>query len=197
MLNSASVIVKLFMPLLLRGSYTLGFITIGLLMAAYGAGCVAGAYAGGALTARVDARKLTAVCLCASGALSVGLSQLPTVTWLLVIVPAIGIADGAFRPANLRLVMEAATSDNANWMQGLHRICFNVGVALAGVAAAGLSDIGYPTLFAAAGAANVFGGGLLISSRERPRQRDRVPPQPRLGGPPRGHIRIRVRISVG
>ncbi|BAN22476.1 MFS transporter [Caballeronia insecticola] len=162
MLNSASVIVKLFMPLLFRGSYTLGFGTIGMLMAAYGAGCVAGAYAGGALTDRVDSRKLTAVCLCASGALSAGLSQLPAVTWLLVIVPAIGIADGAFRPANLRLVMEAATSDNASWMQGLHRICFNLGVALASVAAAALSGIGYPILFAAAGIANVLGGGLVI-----------------------------------
>lgn len=161
-LNSASVIVKLFMPLLFRGNYTLSFEAIGMLMAAYGAGCVAGAYFGGVLTGRVDSRKLTTACLLASGALSIGLSRLPAVTWLSVIVPAIGVADGAFRPANLRLVMEAAGSNNAMWLQGLHRICFNLGVALAGITAAGLSGTGYPALFAAAGIANITGGCLLV-----------------------------------
>jgi len=162
MLNSASVIVKLFMPLLFRGSYALDFETMGVLMATYGAGCVAGAYAGGALTGRVDSRKLTAACLCASGALAACLSQLPPVTWLFVVVPAIGAADGAFRPANMRLVMEGAESEDAIWLQGLHRICFNLGVALAGVAAAGLSGAGYPALFAAAAVGNVAGGCMLI-----------------------------------
>lgn len=162
MLNSASVIVKLFMPLLFRSSYALSFETIGMLMAVYGAGCVAGAYVGGALTGRVDSRKLTAGCLCIGGALSAGLSQLPDVSWLFVVVSAIGIADGAFRPANLRLVMEAGGSDNATWLQGLYRICFNFGVALAGVAAASMASIGYPELFAVAGVANIAGGCLLI-----------------------------------
>lgn len=160
-LNSASVIVKLFMPLLFRGSYALDFQTIGMLMAGYGAGCVTGAYAGGVLTGRSDSRKVTAACLGVSGALAACLAQLPTVAWLAVLVPAIGVADGAFRPANLRLVMEAAGSRDATWLQGLHRICFNLGVALAGVAAAALSGAGYPALFAAAGIANMVGGCLL------------------------------------
>jgi len=162
LLNSASVIVKLFMPLLFRGSYALDFKSIGMLMGAYGAGCIAGAYAGGALSGRVDSRKLTAAALCTSGALAVCLSQLPPFAGLVFIVPAIGIADGAFRPANLRLVMETAAAEDANWLQGLYRICFNLGVAAAGFAAAALSDAGYPALFAAAGIANVVGGCLLV-----------------------------------
>lgn len=161
MLNSASVIIKLFMPLLFRGSYGLDFEMVGMLMAAYGAGCVAGAYAGGVLTGRVDSRKFTSACLCVSGGLAVCMSQLPAVAWLFVVAPVIGAADGAFRPANLRLVMEAAGSHDATWLQGLHRICFNLGVALAGFAAAGLSGTGYPVLFAVAGMANVAGGCLL------------------------------------
>lgn len=162
LLNSASVIVKLFMPLLFHGSYALDFKSIGMLMGAYGAGCIAGAYAGGALSCRVDTRKLTASALCTSGALAVCLSQLPPLAGLIFIVPAIGIADGAFRPANLRLIMETAAADDANWLQGLYRICFNLGVAAAGLAAAALSEAGYPALFAAAGIANVVGGCLLI-----------------------------------
>ena len=162
LLNSASVIVKLFMPLLFRGSYSLDFHSIGMLMATYGAGCVAGAYVGGVLTGRVDSRKLTAACLCVGGALATSLSRLPDSAWLFVAVPLIGVADGAFRPANLRLVMEASGAVDATWLQGLHRICFNFGVALAGVAAACLSDAGYPTLFTVAGLANAAGGCLLL-----------------------------------
>lgn len=161
-LNSASVIVKLFMPLLFRDSYALDFTNIGTLMATYGAGCIAGAYAGGSLTGRVDARKLTAVSLCASGVLAIYLACSLDVAWLFIVVPAIGVADGAFRPANLRLVMEAASAGDATWLQGAHRICFNLGVAFAGAVSAALSNIGYPALFATAGVANVMGGCLLL-----------------------------------
>lgn len=161
-LNSASVMVKLFLPLLFRSAYALEFATIGILMAAYGAGCVAGAYIGGASMRRVDPRRLTAACLCMSGLLAIGLAQLPSVGWLFVVVPAIGAADGAFRPANLRLVMEAGSPNEATWLQGLHRISFNFGVALAGAAAAALTGAGYPFLFAAAGVVGVVGGCLLM-----------------------------------
>ena len=161
MLNSASVMVKLYLPLLFRGSYALDFPMIGALMAAYGVGCMIGAYASGALMSRVDPRMLTAASLCVSGGLVLNLALLPATVWLFILVPATGAADGAFRPANLRLVMEAGSPDDATWLQGLHRVSFNFGVALAGLTAAGLSGIGYPTLFAVAGIANIAGGCLL------------------------------------
>lgn len=176
MLNSASVIVKLFMPLLFRGNYALDFETIGMLMGAYGAGCVAGAYGGGALTGRVDSRKMTAACLCASGALAAYLSQLPPIGQLAFLVPAIGIADGAFRPANLRIVMEAAGRGDATWLQGLHRICFNLGVAIAGIGVAAFSGAGYSSLFAAAGFTNIAGGGLLIRYLREPKRETDLQP---------------------
>ncbi|MFM0068707.1 MFS transporter [Paraburkholderia aspalathi] len=162
LLNSASVIVKLFMPLLFRSSYALDFTTIGILMASYGAGCVIGAYTGGALTGSVESGKLTAACLGISGVLAMCLPQLPSIGWLFIIVPAVGAADAAFRPGNLRLVLEIGGPNDATWLQGLHRICFNLGVALAGIIAASLAGTGYAGLFTVAGISNITGCGLLV-----------------------------------
>ncbi|WP_455285877.1 MFS transporter [Cupriavidus necator] len=162
LLNSAGTMVKLFLPLWFRANYELDFTTIGTLMAAYGAGSVAGAYLGGVLTSRIDPRRSTVACMFASGGLVVLLSQLPAAAWLFVIVPAAGAADGAFRPANLRLIMESGNSEQHTWLQGLHRVCYNLGAGLAGLAASQLADSGYQSLFLLVGLANLMGGSVLL-----------------------------------
>lgn len=165
LLNSASTLVKLFLPLLLRTHYGLDYATIGVLMGLYGAATVGGAYLGGVLTDRVQARGWTAACLLASGVLGVGLAQLPALAWLFVIVPVAGAADGAFRPANLRCIMESVGAAQQGWLQGLHRTCYNLGVALASLGAAQWGGSGDPVLFVVAGAANLAGGVLLLCDR--------------------------------
>ena len=49
---------------------------------------------------------------------------------LFLVVPLVGLFDGAFRPANLRLIMDASPKQLQVRVQGLHRVVFNLGVAL-------------------------------------------------------------------
>jgi len=168
LLNSASVVVKLFMPLLFRLEYGLDVQRIGLLMASYGAGCIYGAYAGGVLTQKLDPRAMTAFCLCFSGGFAAFLATPLNLFSLFLLVPAIGALDGAFRPANLRLVLETVAPSQAPWFQGVHRVCFNFGVALAGFIAAQLATHGYSSIFLVMGIVTMLGGILIGAYAQGP-----------------------------
>ena len=67
LVNNMGGIAKLFLPLFFLEHFQLGYGRIGLLMGLYGAGCVAGAYLGGQLSDRFDARRLCALLLAGSG----------------------------------------------------------------------------------------------------------------------------------
>ncbi|WP_095144940.1 MULTISPECIES: MFS transporter [unclassified Pseudomonas] len=162
LLNSAGGIVKLFMPLYFLEVYGYDFSTIAWLMAAYGGGCILGAYVGGALSERLDSQWATGISLLLSGVFAVTLALTPPFALLLIVVPLVGIFDGAFRPANLRLVMEGSPQELQARVQGLHRVVFNLGVALAGLLAGTLVGFGYGYVFLFQGLLNLFGSFLLL-----------------------------------
>ncbi|MGW8463971.1 MFS transporter [Pseudomonas sp. CLCA07] len=162
LLNSAGGIVKLFMPLYFLEVYGYEFSTIAWLMAAYGFGCILGAYVGGVLSERLDSQWATGISLLLSGIFAASLAMAPPLEMLLIVVPLVGVFDGAFRPANLRLVMEGSPQELQVRVQGLHRVVFNLGVALAGVMAGALVVFGYGYVFLFQGLLNLFGGFLLL-----------------------------------
>jgi predicted MFS family arabinose efflux permease len=146
-LNSASAIIKLFIPLYLLGAYDFSFTTIGLCMAGYGAGCVVGAYAGGIISERLDIQWFTALCLLASGVVAFIMSYPPPILVIYFAIPLGGVFDGAFRPANLRGVMESAPLNSQFKVQGIYRVVFNSGVAVAGILAGSVGDGNYKFIF--------------------------------------------------
>jgi MFS family permease len=162
LLNSAGGIVKLFLPLYFLEVYGYDFSTIAWLMAAYGGGCILGAYVGGVLSERLDSQWATGISLLLSGVFAATLAWTPPFALLLIVVPLVGIFDGAFRPANLRLVMESSPQESQVRVQGLHRVVFNLGVALAGVLAGALVGFGYGYVFLFQGLLNLFGSFLLL-----------------------------------
>jgi hypothetical protein len=127
MINTMGGIAKLFLPLYFLERYRLPYGSIGLLMGCYGLGCVLGAYGGGALSDRLDTRKLCAALLLASGLLTMSLA-LPLPVWGFVpLLLLTGIADGGFRPGNMRLVLGRARRRSApphkgctGWLQPRH-----------------------------------------------------------------------------
>jgi MFS family permease len=139
LLNSAGGIVKLFMPLYFLEVYGYEFSTIAWLMAGYGGGCILGAYVGGVLSERLDPQWATGISLLLSGIFAASLALAPPLELLLIVVPLVGVFDGAFRPANLRL-----------------------GVALAGVLAGALVGLGYGYVFLIQGLLNLFGSFFLL-----------------------------------
>jgi len=162
LLNSAGGIVKLFMPLYFLEVYGYEFSTIAWLMAGYGGGCILGAYVGGVLSERLDPQWATGISLLLSGIFAASLALAPPLELLLIVVPLVGVFDGAFRPANLRLVMEGSPQELQVRVQGVHRVVFNLGVALAGVLAGALVGLGYGYVFLIQGLLNLFGSFFLL-----------------------------------
>ncbi|MCQ4146040.1 MFS transporter [Vogesella sp. AC12] len=172
MINTMGGIAKLFLPLYFLERYRLPYGSIGLLMGCYGLGCVLGAYGGGALSDRLDTRKLCAALLLASGLLTMSLA-LPLPVWGFVpLLLLTGIADGGFRPGNMRLVLEPCAPAQRATAQGLYRVAFNLGTSLAGITGGLLAVYGYQWVFVAQGCASLLACLWLVAAYRR------QPPQP-------------------
>lgn len=151
LINTMGGIAKLFLPLYFLEHYRLPYGQIGLLMGCYGLGCFVGAYAGGALSDRQDTRRLCRGLLLASGLLTMSLA-LPLPVWGFVpLLLLAGLADGGFRPGNMRLVLEPCAPAQRATAQGLYRVAFNLGVSLAGISGGLLAVYGYQWVFIAQG----------------------------------------------
>ena len=189
--NSAGGIVKLFMPLFFYEAYGFDFTVIALLMAAYGAGCIVGAYSGGVLSEYVDCQWVAGFSLLFSGLFAAALALYLPLALLFLVVPLVGFFDGAFRPANLRLVMDASPKQLQIRVQGLHRVVFNLGVALAGVMAGALVSLGYGYVFLFQGAVNVLGSVCLVGYALKHAGRIRVHVGVAANGPQRGVLALK------
>ncbi|MCD5360386.1 MULTISPECIES: MFS transporter [Chromobacterium] len=167
LINNIGGITKLFLPLYLRESYQLGYGTIGLLMAAYGAGALLGSLKGGALSDRFDGRKLATLFLFTSGVCLL-LLALAIPLWLFVPVLLVsGLGDGAFRPVNQRLALEPCQPQQRAVAQGMLRVAFNLGVAIAGLISGALAAIGYGWVYAANAAATLSAAAWLAWAYRR------------------------------
>lgn len=156
LINTMGGIAKLFLPLYFLERYHLPYGQIGLLMGCYGLGCFAGAYAGGALSDRMDARRLCGMLLLASGVLTISLA-LPLPVWAFIpLLLLTGLADGGFRPGNMRLVLEPCAPAMRPTAQGLHRVAFNLGTSLAGISGGLLAVYGYQWVFVAQGSSSLL-----------------------------------------
>ncbi|MEB0043503.1 MFS transporter [Pseudomonas sp. MH10] len=161
--NSAGGILKLFLPLFFYEIYHFDFTIIAWLMGAYGAGCIVGAYFSGVLSEYLNAQWIAGSSLLCSGVVSAAFSLVPPLTVLFLIVPLVGIFDGAFRPVNLRLITDASPRELKLPVQGLHRVVFNLGIAAAGLIVGTLVSFGYEYVFLFQGVLNVFGSLFLLS----------------------------------
>ncbi|VEB44956.1 enterobactin exporter EntS [Chromobacterium violaceum] len=156
-INNVGGISKLFLPLYLRESYQLPYNQIGMLMAFYGAGMLAGSLKGGSLTDRFDSRALGVLALAVSG-LCMVLLALRIPVWLFMPVLVLsGMADGGFRPINQRLALEPCAPQQRPVAQGMMRVAFNLGVAIAGVSSGFLAAYGYQWVYAANAAGTMLG----------------------------------------
>ncbi|WP_031296910.1 MFS transporter [Pseudogulbenkiania ferrooxidans] len=179
-INNVGGISKLFLPLYLRESYQLPYSQIGTLMAFYGAGMLAGSLKGGSLSDRFDSRALGVLALALSG-LCMALLALQIPVWMFMPVLVLsGMADGGFRPINQRLALEPCTPQQRPVAQGMMRVAFNLGVAIAGVTSGFLAAYGYQWVYAANAAGTLLGACWMAWSYSRHREDTR--PQARQAG---------------
>jgi len=167
LINNMGGISKLFLPLYLRESYGIDYAHIGLMMGAYGVGSLIGSYKGGVLSDHFDGRVLVTLFLMLSGLCLILLgSGLPL--WLFVPVLLLGgLADGAFRPVNQRLVLEPCEPSRRPMAQGMLRVAFNLGIAIAGTTGGILAAFGYQWVYIADGIASLLAAGWIIWAYQR------------------------------
>lgn len=167
LINNIGGISKLFLPLFLREFYGVSYGHIGLMMGAYGAGSLIGAYKGGALSDHFDGRVLVTLFLAISGTCLILLgSGVPL--WLFVPLLLVGgLADGAFRPVNQRLVLEPCQPGQRPMAQGMLRVAFNLGIAIAGTTGGILAAFGYHWVYVADGIASLLAAGWLVWAYRR------------------------------
>ncbi|AOZ50213.1 MFS transporter [Chromobacterium vaccinii] len=179
-INNVGGISKLFLPLYLRENYHLPYSQIGMLMAFYGAGMLAGSLKGGSLTDRFDSRALAVLALAVSG-LCMALLALQIPVWMFMpLLVLSGMADGGFRPINQRLALEPCTPQQRPVAQGMMRVAFNLGVAIAGVTSGFLAAYGYQWVYAANAAGTLLGASWMAWSYARHVESTR--PQQRQAG---------------
>ncbi|MDN0076791.1 MFS transporter [Crenobacter sp. SG2303] len=155
---------KLFLPLYFLEHYRLGYAHIGLLMGVYGLGSFVGAYFSGSLSDRFAAHRLTCLLLAGSGVISLLFSTpLPLALFPALLLLA-GLADGGFRPGNMRLTLEPCNPTQRPTGQGQLRMATNLGGALGGISGGLLASIGFHWLFLAQGAASLIGAAWMAYS---------------------------------
>ncbi|POZ62428.1 MFS transporter [Chromobacterium alticapitis] len=163
-INNAGGMSKLFLPLYLRESYHLPYSQIGLMMAFYGIGTLTGSFKGGSLTDHFDSRKLACAALALSG-LCMLLIALRLPVWLFMpLLVVSGMADGGFKPINQRLVLEPCTPQQRPLAQGMLRVAYNLGVAIAGITAGFIAAWGYQWIYVANAAGALLGAGWMAWS---------------------------------
>ncbi|MCD4503397.1 MFS transporter [Chromobacterium piscinae] len=179
-INNVGGISKLFLPLYLRENYHLPYSQIGTLMAFYGAGMLAGSLKGGSLSDRFDSRALGVLALALSG-LCMALLALQIPVWMFMpLLVLSGMADGGFRPINQRLALEPCSPQQRPVAQGMMRVAFNLGVAIAGVTSGFLAAYGYQWVYAANAAGTLLGACWMAWSYSRHRE-DTRPQQHQAG----------------
>ncbi|OWY39821.1 MFS transporter [Xenophilus sp. AP218F] len=188
LINNMGGISKLFLPLYLREHYQLGYSEVGMMMAVYGAGMLTGSLKGGSLSDRFDSRILATLTLAVSG---LCLLLLASMMPLALFGPALllaGLADGAFRPLNQRLALEPCSPRQRPVAQGMLRVAFNLGVAIAGISSGILAAYGYQWVYAANAASTLAAAAWLCWSYLRqplaPALSPRLPPEADGDGSP-------------
>ncbi|UTH72363.1 MFS transporter [Chromobacterium sp. IIBBL 290-4] len=201
-INNVGGMSKLFLPLYLRENYQLPYSQIGLLMAFYGMGTLTGAFKGGSLTDRFDSRKLAVLALSLSGLCMLLLAlQLPVWLFMPLLVVS-GMADGGFKPINQRLALEPCTPQQRPVAQGMLRVAFNLGVAIAGVTAGFIAVWGYQWIYVANASGTLLAAVWMTWSYLRLGEQTRLRPSQRIGedadlpGPWRDKPFLRVIASM-
>ncbi|MCW3481018.1 MFS transporter [Neisseriaceae bacterium JH1-16] len=167
LINNMGGSTKLFLPLYFLEHYRLGYTHIGLLMGVYGLGSFLGAYFGGSLSDRIAPHRLTQGLLAASGVFCLLLAMpLPLAVFPVLLLLA-GLADGGFRPGNMRLVLEPCSPAQRPTAQGLQRMSTNLGGALGGISGGLLASVGFSWLFLAQGLTSLIGAAWMAYSYHR------------------------------
>jgi MFS family permease len=153
----------------------------GLALGLYGAGAVAGTFAGGWLSDRLSVRTVTLISMMGSAVLIISILYLSVYPLILLAVLLVSTVGRLFQPAAQTLITELTPPGQLVMVTAMYRLSLNLGTSLTPLIGAALVSISYDLLFWAEALA-AFTYGLIALKALPPR---RGPAGPTAGTAPR------------
>lgn len=139
----------------------------GWIMAFFGIGALAGAFAGGKLTDKLGFYDVQVGALLLGGMLFIILGYQQTFTSISILTFTLSICNESFRPANSAAIAHYSEENNKTRSYSLNRLAVNLGWAVGGGLGGFLASINYQLLFWVDGCTNVFAAALLLTLMPR------------------------------
>ena len=153
----------------------------GLALGLYGAGAVAGTFAGGYLSDRLTARAAMLISMGGSAVLIVSIIYLRLYPLILVAVLLVSAVGQLYRPAAQAMITELTPASRLVMVTAMYRLCLNLGTTAAPLIGVALVSVSYSLLFWGEALAAVLYG--LIALLALPRGQRPAAPEPAPGQP--------------
>jgi MFS family permease len=194
--NRLGTFIVPYMALVLRKEFRLPEPTVGVLMAAYGAGSIFSILVGGHLTDRIGRRAALLLSLGGSAVLSIGLSLAASLAFFVPLLVALGFLADLYRPASSAIISDELPSIERATGYAALRMAINLGYAV-GVAFGGLiADWHWRLLFAGDGFTTaLFGLLVYLAIHETPRVVARSHETPPAGHPLSDKVQVQITLT--
>jgi predicted MFS family arabinose efflux permease len=161
-INRSGTMVIPFMTIYCRHELHFSISQATLVMAAFGAGSILGAFTGGRITDKVGFYYVQVMALLIGGVLFMVLGYQQTFMSVSLGAFVLSICNEAFRPANSTAVAYYSSGDNLTRSNSLNRLAVNLGWAFGGLLGGTLASINYHLLFWVDGSTNILAALLLL-----------------------------------
>ena len=148
LINRSGAMVVAFLSVYLVNEYEYSLAQASLVMAAFGAGGVAGNYCGGLLNDRYGSWHIMLYTMIVAGGLHILLGYMTTFAGLCTVAFLVSLFADAFRPANRAAIAIYAPPERLTQSYGLQRMAVNLGLSI-GPALGGvlIANYGFKTVF--------------------------------------------------
>jgi len=161
-INRSGTMVIPFMTIYCRHELNFSVSQATLVMAAFGAGSILGAFTGGKITDKIGFYYVQVMALLIGGVLFMVLGYQQTFISVSVGAFVLSICNEAFRPANSTAVAYYSSSEHLTRSNSLNRLAVNLGWAFGGLLGGTLAGINYHLLFWVDGSTNILAALLLL-----------------------------------
>ena len=161
-INRSGTMVIPFMTIYCRHELHFSVSQATLVMAAFGAGSILGAFIGGKLTDKVGFYYVQIMALLIGGVLFMVLGYQQTFISISLGAFILSVCNEAFRPANSTAVAYYSSGENLTRSNSLNRLAVNLGWAFGGLLGGTLAGINYHLLFWVDGSTNILAALLLL-----------------------------------
>ena len=143
----------------------------GLVAAIFGAGSLAGAWAGGKLTDKFGFRDVQVLALSAGGIMFIITGFVQKFEWLCVSVFMLALVAEAVRPANSTAIAFYSKPENRTRSYSLNRFAINMGFAMGMTIGGLIASVSYQLLFWVDGITSFIAAGIIYFALNRPAAR--------------------------